>query len=227
MVHPNERVWLNSRPAVVVAAMPPSPEPCVIVGAAYHPSIGHAVAIGAGTALPNAGPLAFIAHISPADARSLAEQLRMAADKVEANGGGDPIAEAGKLDPGGDDPLFFVPDLPGGLKWSPQGQDSPPISVAEASPDNPEGLVTHKPEFLGVSVQVQHPLGEGRPPCDRPGMLGVSSLAAPDGDFRVMVGLTNADGTSMAAILSPEEYVSFGECYVEAGSGLARPEGNA
>lgn len=105
---------LALKPAIVVVARPPSPEPAIIVGPVMDSAVGSAVAVGASATLPNMAPLAFLAHVSPADARIIAAKIIEAADIVDAAGGGDPmevgaaIMEAGEMQ---DSPI--VQPLPG------------------------------------------------------------------------------------------------------------------
>lgn len=210
---------LLCRPAVVIVARPPTSEPSVIVGPVVDSTVGNAVAIGASACLPGQMPLAFLAHLSPEDARLLASKIIEAADDVDAAGGGDPIEVGESLGLGAGGVVVALPLPPQTTLSDPS---TPPITPAsEAGPH----IKFASPEFVGIRTQVQHPTDSGKPPSEDPGMLGASRIAAPDGEFRVMLALTHADGTRLAAILDRNDYLSFGECFMQAGSvlGEGRP----
>lgn len=215
---------LFCKSAIVIIARPPTTEPAVIVGAVMGSSVGNAVAIGAAASLPGMTiPMAFLSHLSPEDARNVAQRIMEAADAVEAAGGGDPIEAGAELARRvGMEGELVIP-LPGGATMS--DPETPPVTAgSKAGPDH---FHFAEPEFLGIRTQVQHPSQSGKPPTHEAGVIGCSYLAAEDGEFRVLLNLTHADGTSLAAILDRNDYISFGDCYVQTGSalGVGAPEG--
>lgn len=103
--------------------------------------------------------------------------------------------------------------LPTGVALS-DDQDSPPISPAVAEAGD---LRISKPEMIGIHTQIQHPTTSGKPPTTKPGLIGGSVVHAADGP-RVLIQMKHADGSSLGAILLPDEYLAFGECYAELGA---------
>jgi hypothetical protein len=75
------------------------------------------------------------------------------------------------------------------------------------------------PEMIGTQCQVQHPLSAGKGHELRPGILGVGAVDSPVGPV-VIVNLIHADGSSLAAILTREDYLAFGDDFVAVGGKL-------
>ena len=105
------------------------------------------------------------------------------------------------------------PKLPPGTKLS-ADQTSAPVSFGE---DTGPGTVRFpKPEMLGIQCQIQHPQKAGKGMTTDPGLLGAGVVMTTDG-LRFMLQLQHPDGSSMAAILSPQDYISFADIFMTLG----------
>lgn len=105
------------------------------------------------------------------------------------------------------------PKLPPDLRLS-ANPDSPPITFADNL--SAEFAHFHQPELVGIACQIQHPTVSGKAPSKEPGMLGCGIVITPDGPIFI-VSVRHADGTSLAAMLQPEDYIGFAEIYIPLG----------
>lgn len=100
------------------------------------------------------------------------------------------------------------------------------LSKDQASPPatkvHPEGEELYRfsaPELTGIPTQIQHPSKSGKPITRDPGMIGgsiiMSEMAESGPHF--LIQMQHPDGTSLGAIMFQDEYIAFGEIYIELG----------
>lgn len=207
MPHPTDRVRLDLKPAVVVVAKPPSPQPSIIVGAMSHPIVGPAVAIGASCAIPQLGPLAFLAHLSPADARDFAGKIMAAADEVDQIGPSDPIAVGEAL------AEKIEAEKP---------PEEPPI---RAVPDEPEESSIVFPEMLAFPALVLQPDGFLIPPVPGVANLALGATHA-EGAPAFVVSVDDGGGRILAAIVPIETANRFALHWTDLKARIERGEFN-
>lgn len=104
------------------------------------------------------------------------------------------------------------PDVPPGVTCS-QDQSSPAISLSD-------GAAVRRPELSGIQCSIQHPLKGGKPASLKPGLCGMGVVLRPGDTPAVMLQLTHADGTSLAAMLEAEDFAALIDIFRETGGQL-------
>lgn len=100
---------------------------------------------------------------------------------------------------------------------TPSEPGTPPIGSVTLEGENRGNF---KPELLGIPCQIQHPTESGKGWSEDAGLLGTGIVMTPIGPVAI-IQAKHADGTSLGAILTPDEFASFIECLVETGDLLA------
>ena len=82
-------------------------------------------------------------------------------------------------------------------------------------PDGASVVFDH-PALEGITCQVQHSVGSGKPHSTEPGTVGVGVVTLPTGQPRLVMQIKHADGTSMACIMMAAECMTIVDCISDA-----------
>src|SRR4051794_26352569 len=98
-------------------------------------------------------------------------------------------------------------DLPPGTTLA-SDQSSPAISVSD-------GVAVRRPKMSGIQCSIQHPLKSGKPASPAVGLCGAGVVLRPGDRAAVMLQLKHADGTSLAALVEPEDFAALVDIFGE------------